>query len=387
LKEELIVADIVFSIDPEIIIGVDTINRAGLLCKKHCKRALIMTEQVLYENKSLERLTTILGDSGVESIVFDEISSQITAEVAQNIAVLAKSARCELIISFGGLKTQALARFTAVLAHSNNDIFDLLDGKEPGNDFLPCLSIPTSGRDPFIFTNYCIIADPRNRAIKQIKCPSKLCVGAIFDGGLITSLDGKFASAIAFDGFSTVLEAYCSRKSNLLSDALLEQALGLYIKIIHAYCNHELTDITEIVTNAALLMALGIAISAPGPGLALAYSLNSRFPLPKSLCSTILLPHIMKKLISCRPEKIAGLAVIIKEGIEETSTLEKAQKVADTIIQYRDDLHLPVQLKDYSLSLDRLIPVVDSIRNMDFIAFSPWTVTAEDAFDLLKQAF
>ncbi|MDR2807590.1 MAG: iron-containing alcohol dehydrogenase [Spirochaetaceae bacterium] len=379
--------DIVFSIDPEIVVGVDTINRAGLLCKKHCKRALIMTERALYENKSLERLTTILGDSGVESIVFDEISSQITAEVAQNIAVLARGARCELIISLGGLKTQALARFAAILVHSSNDIFDLLDGKEPGDDFLPCLSIPTSGRDPFIFTNYCIITDPRNRAIKQIKCPSRLCVGAIFDGGLIASLDGKFAPAIAFDGFSTVLEAYCSRKSSLLSDALLEQALDLYIKIIHAYRNHELTDITEIIINAGLLMALGIAISAPGPGLALAYSLNSRFPLSKSLCSTILLPCVIEKLISCCPEKIASVAVMMGEAEEETSTIEKAQKVTDAIIRYRDDLHLPVKLKEYSSSLDRLIPVIDSMRNMNFIAFSPWTVTAEDAFALLKQAF
>ena len=380
-------ADIVFSIDPEIIIGVDTINRAGILCKNHCKRALVMTERMLYENKSVERLINILGDSGVESIVFDEVSSQITAETAQNIALLAKSARCELIISFGGLKTQALARFTAILVRANSDIFDLLDGKEPGNDFLPCVSIPTSGRDPFIFTNYCIITDPRSRTVKQIKCPNKLCVGAIFDGGLATSMDGKFASAIAFDGFSTVLEAYCSRKSNLLSDALLEQSLGLYIKIIHAYRNHELTDITEIVTNAGLLMALGVAISAPGPGLALTYSLNSRFPISKSLCSTILLPHIIEKLISCRPEKIAGVAVIMGEAKEESSTIEKAQKVMKAILQYRNDLHLPTKLKEYGLSLDRLIPVVDSIRNMEFTAFSPWTVTGEDAFDLLKRAF
>jgi alcohol dehydrogenase len=380
-------SDIVFKIDPEIIVGVDTINRTGIMCKDLCKRVLIVTERVLCENKSIERLTTILGDAGVESIVFDEVPAQSTADVAQNAATIAHSARCELIIGFGGLKTQSIARVASVLAGSDIDIFELLDGNDPETALVHFVSIPTTGRDPFIFTNYCIVTDPRDRSVKQVKCPKGLCAGAVFDGGLAETVKGTVASAIVFDGFSTAVEAYCSRKSNILSDALLEQSIALYIKMLHAYRDQQDMNIAETVTNASLLMALGITTSAPGPGLALTYSLNSRFPISKSVCSTILLPYVLEKLVNNRPQKIANIAGMMGENTEGASVADTAQSAVDAVRRYQTDLHLPTRLKDYNLSLDRLTSVAEAARNMEFVAFSPWIVTTEDAFELLKQAF
>jgi alcohol dehydrogenase len=50
-------------------------------------------------------------------------------------------------------------------------------------------------------------------------------------------------------------------------------------------------------------------------------------------------------------------------------------------------LEVPARLKDFNLSLDRLVQVAESARGLEFVAFSPWTVASEDAYDLLKQAF
>jgi alcohol dehydrogenase len=50
-------------------------------------------------------------------------------------------------------------------------------------------------------------------------------------------------------------------------------------------------------------------------------------------------------------------------------------------------LQVPARLKEFDLILDRLVPVAEAARGLEFTAFSPWTVTAEDAYDILKQAF
>jgi len=50
-------------------------------------------------------------------------------------------------------------------------------------------------------------------------------------------------------------------------------------------------------------------------------------------------------------------------------------------------LQVPARLKNFNLSLDRLVPAAEAARNLEFVASSPWTVTSEDAYDLLKQAF
>jgi alcohol dehydrogenase len=380
-------ADISFNLDPEIIIGMDTVNRAGAICNFYGGRVLIATEQVLYEKRSIERLTTVLADSGVESIVFDEIPAQATADVAEAAAVLARGARCSAIIGFGGLKTQAIGRITAMIANSGSSVFELLDGEKAAENVLPFIAVPTTGRDPFLFSSYFIAVDPRDRTVKLVKSPPRLCTAAIVDGNLSESLSGKFAATTALDGFCVAVEAYCSTKANFFSDALLEQAIALYTQIMDSYGDNQFFDIVGGSTNAGFLMALGSSVSAPGIGTALAYALNGRFPVAKSWCSTVLLPYILERLVAARPEKLARVAQLMGEPVEGASVADRAGMAVDAIRRRIGILKVPARLKEFGLSLDRLVPLANAAHSLEFVAFSPWTVAAEDAFDLLKQAF
>ncbi|MDR2072350.1 MAG: iron-containing alcohol dehydrogenase [Spirochaetaceae bacterium] len=379
--------DISLQLDPEIIIGIDTVNRAGTICGEFGNRVLIVTEQVLYENRSIERLSAVLEEAGIEAIVFDEVPPQTTADVAEAAAILARGARCAVIIGFGGLKTQSIARTAAMIVKTRINIFDLIDGANPPGDFIPYVSIPTTGRDPFLFSRYFVVVDPRDRSAKLMKSPQGLCVAAIVDGGLSESLSGKFASTTAFDGFCVAVEAYCSTKASFLSDALLEQAILLYTQMMDSYIDNKLFDMAGGATNAGLLIALGCAVSSPGIGTALAFALNGRFPVAKSWCSTILLPYILEKLVSARPEKLAKIAGLMGEPVMGAPVSESAAMAVDAIRRRMGILQVPARFKDYDLSLDRLVPIAEAARNLEFVAFSPWTVSSEDAYDLLKQAF
>ncbi|MDR2471525.1 MAG: iron-containing alcohol dehydrogenase [Treponema sp.] len=379
--------DISLQLDPDIVIGVDTVNRAGTICGEFGSRILLVTEQVLYENRSIERLLSILEDAGLEAIIFDEIPAQATADVAESAAILAQGARCSAIIGFGGLKTQSIARITAMIVKDRLSVFDLLDGVNPGPECIPYIAIPTTGRDPFLFSRYFIAIDPRDRSVKLVKSPQGLCVAALVDGGLSESLSGKFASTTAFDGFCVAVEAYCSTKASFLSDALLEQAIVLYTQMMDSYVDNKQFDIVGGATNAGLLMALGCAVSSPGIGTALAFALNGRFPVAKSWCSTILLPYILEKLVAARPEKLAKVAALMGEPVMGAPVGESANMAVDAIRRRMGILKVPARFKDYNLSLDRLVPTAEAARNLEFVAFSPWTVSAEDAYDLLKQAF
>jgi alcohol dehydrogenase len=379
--------DISFKLDPGVLIGADTVNRAGALCAKYGSRVLVATEQVLYEKQSIERLCSILEDSGIEAIIFDEIPAQATADVAETAAGLARGARCSAIIGFGGLKTQSIARLAAIIATSRLEIFELLDGREAGTSFLPYIAIPTTGRDPFMFAEYFIAVDPRDRSVKLVKSPDNLCAASIIDGSLSESLSGSFAATTAFDGFCVAVEAYCSSRSNFLSDALLEQAISLYSRMMESYTDNKNFDLVGGATNAGLLMALGTAVSAPGIGTALSYAINGRFPVAKSWCSTVILPYILERFAAARPEKMAQVAALMGEPIEGVPVSESANMAVEIIRRRMGTLKVPARLKEFNLSLDRLVPVADAARNLEFVAFSPWTVSSEDAFDILKQAF
>jgi alcohol dehydrogenase len=380
-------ADTILRIDPEIVIGLDTINRAGVLCFSKGNKVLLATEQGLYENNLIERIIVVLEEAGLSTILFDEIPSQSTCEAAEAAASLARGARCDMVIGFGGLKTQYIARLAAILAASNFRLFDLLDGKKEEKTFLPYTAIPAAGSDPFLLSDYLIAIDPRDRNVKQIKCPRSLCKAVILDPGLSELISGKFAPTAAFDGLCVSMEAYCSTKASFFSDALLEQAISLYSGMMHSYADNSGADYPGISVHAGLLMSLGTSASAPGIGTALAYALNGKFPVAKSWCATVLLPYVMEKLVSAKPEKMAKVASIMGEVSEGTSTADAANIAVDTVRRRMGQLQVPARLKDFSLALDRLVPVAEAARNLEFVASSPWTVTSEDAYDLLKQAF
>ncbi|MDR2619026.1 MAG: iron-containing alcohol dehydrogenase [Treponema sp.] len=380
-------ADIVYKLDPEIIIGQDTVNRVGSICSVFGSRVLVTTEQVLYENNAIERLTTVLADAGVEAILFDEIPAQATADVAETAASLARGARCNAIIGFGGLKTQSIARMASIIAGSGLEVFELLDGRKEEKGFIPFVAVPTTGRDPFLFASYFIAVDPRDRSVKLVKSPKGLCAAAVIDSGLSESLSGKFASTTFFYGFCVAVEAYCSVKSSFLSDSLLEQAISLYGQMINSYADNRNFDLIQGSVKAGFLMALGAAISAPGIGTALAYALNGRFPVAKSWSSTVLLPYVLEKLVAARPEKMAKVAALIGEPVEGSSVAEAANMAVESVRRRMGVLQVPARLKEFNLSLDRLVPVAEAARDLEFNAFSPWTIASEDAFDILKQAF
>jgi alcohol dehydrogenase len=388
--------DITFRLDPEIICGVDTINRVGTVCAETGNRALVVTEKALYENKNIERLVTILKDAGVDAIVFDDVPALAAAGTAESAAVLARSACCSVVIGFGGLKTQAAARAAAIIARSKLSAFEFLDGVRPPENHIPYIAVPTVVRDPFLFSSGFLLVDPRDHLVKPVKSPPGLCRALVLDGNLPEPLPEKFARTAAFDGFCTAVEAYCSNRASALSSALLEQAIVLYSRMMGdggagqsgGAAEQELSpgSAAEKV-NAGLLLALGCAVSSPGIGTALAYALDGRFPVCKPCCSAILLPGILEKFIAARPERLARTAFLMGEAPAGDPVSEAAGKTLEAVRRRLETLEAPLRLRDYNLVLDRLVPIAETARNLEFVSFSPWTVSIEDAYELLKQAF
>lgn len=380
-------ADISLRLNPRIVIGQDTVNRIGMFCAELGGRALVVSEQVLYENRVIDRVVSVLQDAGVDAILFDEVPAQATADVAETAAELARGARCSIIIGLGGLKTLSIARTVALLSSGRDYLFDLLDGAAPNGPSLPFIAVPTTGRDPFLFSERYIAVDPRDRSVKLVKSGPAICAAAVLDPGLSESLSGKFAATTAFDGFCSAFEAYCSSKANFFSDALLERAMELYVKIMDSFADNRPFDALGISTQAGFLTSLGIASSAPGIGTALSFSLNGRFPVAKSWCSTVLLPYVMEFAAKARVERIARVAGLMGEAVEGVGATAAAAIAVDGIRRRMGLLKVPARLKDFGLALDKLVPVAECAKDLEFVAFSPRAVSAEDAYDLLKQAY
>jgi alcohol dehydrogenase len=371
--------DISFKFDPEILIGADTLSMAGTICSRYGERMMVTADQGM-DARTIKRLKDILGDSGIEAIVFDGISEDSSVDMAQNIVELCCAGHCKAMIGFGGPKTQIIARMAAIMAPLRITAFELLDGRTCLNKFLPLISIPTTGIDTFAFTQYFIAADPRDRLVKSVESPDNLYAAMIVDSNLFQSFSGASASISVLGGFCSAVEAYCSTKANFLSDALLERALYFFGKMLKGGPGG---INAETYAQAGFLTSLGASVSSPGIGSALSFAVNARYPALKQICGAVIFTAIAERLVSARPEKMSRVASYLGTG-KFASVAETANSVAETFSRCMASLNVQPNLKEFSIPLDRLMAAAEAARNLELVSHSPWTVSQEDVFGILK---
>ena len=380
--------DISFKLDPEIIIGPDTLSLAGSICGRYGRRVMIAADHAL-ETRHVKRLQDILEDSGISVIVFDGVEENSSVEMAENIVELCCAAHCSAVVGFGGRKAMTIARMAAYMSPLRLSVFDLFDRSQTRNQFLPFIAIPTSGMDAFMFTEYFAVVDPRDRLVKSVSTPHGMFAAAIVDSNLSNLLTDSSAALSLFEGFGAAAEAYCSAKANFLSDALLERSLSMYAKLIKFDPSHAASGgiDQEMSAQANFAAALGISLSSPGIAAALPLAVNSRCPsAAKPQIAAALLPFLAERLAASRPEKMARIASFLggSDSLDAT-TADAAGSAAETIRRSMETLGVKTSLKDYNIPLDMLMAAVESARNLEFVSNSPWIVSEETIFEILKQ--
>ena len=128
-------------------------------------------------------------------------------------------------------------------------------------------------------------------------------------------------------------------------------------------------------------------MSAPGIAASLALAINARYPVPKASLTAILLPYSMESAMKSRLEKIAALAPLLGVDASELSASEAAAKSVEWLRTRLGLLKIPSRLKDFDLSLDRLVEVARDARDLDFMNYLPRAVSVDDVFDFVKMAF
>jgi alcohol dehydrogenase len=374
--------DISFKLNPEILIGADTLSMAGTIAGRYGKRMMIAADHKL-NAQVVNRLKEILKDSGLEAIVFDGIEDDSSSEMADNIVSLLTAAHCDAIIGFGGAKTQIISRMVAIMAPMKISSFELLDGRNCQDQFLPLLSIPTEGTDAFTAADFFLAVDPRNKLIKSISSPHNLYASIIIDSNLITILSDNNASSYVFEGLFSAVEVYCSARANFLSDTLLEKSVTFFAKLLKKTAGG---INAETFAQACLLLSVGSSVSSPGIGAALSAAINARCGIPRQQCSSALFPVIAEKLVSARPEKMARVASLLGAG-KAASAAEAANTAVEAIRNSMTALNVPLDLKENRIPLDRMAAPADAARKLEMTANSPWTVSEEEVFKILKQIF
>lgn len=381
-------ADLSFKVSPNIILGSYTASRIGQPVIKIGTRFMVISDPILRETGTLDKITKALDDKKIEYFVFDELSDGADSEVLSRALKLARESHIHGVIALGGGKPISIARALCAFYNEVHDLYDFLDGSSLTTSPLPMICVPTTIRDAFIFTDTIPLVDARSSTLKLLKSQSGLCKLVVFDPTLTNTLSDNQTQSMTIETLCLATESYLSQKANFFSDMIAEKSAELLGYAINGASSLTITTPKEeLLSQGGCLASLAAAVSSIGTSSLLSMTINARYKISRSLVTTILFPYMIEDAANYKAARLAKLAKILFPELKEKSDDDAIHSFAEDIRQAIAKANLPARLKDLSVSLEQLALAAEDAGQLDLVNSLPKSMTSDDLFALIKLAY
>lgn len=381
-------ADFVFRISPNVILGPYTLARLGQVVSAWGSHYMLITDPILKEFGIIEKAVAALEEKGISVFVFDDVPSAATSATLEQALSLARGAHVHGVISLGGVKTASLGRAVASLYNETHEVFDYLVGAQPYSGALPYVEVPTTCRDPFMFSDRTAVIDARNRQVKLMKTQSALCKAVVIDPNLYMHMSPNTATSMVFHAIALAVEGYVSTKSNFFSETILGKAIEILLLALDPEQSKLVGTPTEmLISQGGCLSSMGVSVSSPGVATAISLACNARYKTPTSLVSAVLLPYVMEDASRARVDRIATIGKMLGVAVAGQNAGDCARAAIDDMRRRLALAGIPTRLKDLGLSIDQLVPAAEDAAALDLMNYIPRAMSGDDLFDLIKQAY
>lgn len=381
-------ADFALKISPNILQGTYSASRVGQFASRHGTKFMLITDPVLKEVGITSKLTQSLSDRNLDFFTFDQISRACDTETIKQALKLAKEAHIHAVIAAGGGKTLSLARAVCSLFNESAPLYELIDASTLTSSPLALISVPTTFRDPFIFSNKIPVVDARSKRFKLMTTQTESTQLVIFDSNTSAGLSENQIASTALETLAIASEAYLSQRSSFFSDMFAEKSVELLGRAISGSKTLSMpVSREELLEQGGCLASLAAATSAVGTASITAYCVNARFKISRSLVAAILLPYVLEDCAKFKCAAVAKLSLIFGTSQEGDDQLKAAQALAEDIRAQLVKANLPTRLKDLSLSMEDLSLAAEDAGTLECINALPKSMTSDDLFDLVKLAY
>ena len=381
-------ADFIFKISPNIVLGSYAITRIGQYAQELGSKFMVIIDPMLKEVGISDKILQPLDEHKIDYFIFDEITNGATTQIISQALTLSREAHIHGVIAVGGAKTINIAKSVCSIFYEVHDLYEFVDGASPTVAPLPLLCVPSTMRDPFIFSPFTPVIDSRSNKNRLLRNKDGLVKLVLFDPNLSLTLTENQTASMAIETLCLATESYISQKSTFFSDMIVEKGMELLGYALDGSPTLTITTPAEVLlTQGGCMASLASSMSAPGCATLLAQTINARCRISRSRVSSILYPYIIEDAAKFKADKIAKLSKILRAAPEEATQEEAVSGLTEYVRQKLAQNNLPARLKDLSITIDQLALCAEDAGELDLINTLPRSMTSDDLFDLLKLAF
>ncbi|MCI2048543.1 MAG: iron-containing alcohol dehydrogenase [Lachnospiraceae bacterium] len=375
----------------KILFGLGSVNQIGKEAKAFGRKALLVHGSNKSSHSSIyENIKKVLVDSGIEVSDFDGVLPNPTTEVVTAGALIAKENKADMVIGIGGGSAMDTAKAIAVESTHRGTAFDYLfytDG--PTCKTLPIIAVGTTAGTGSQVTPCSVITNTKDKNKSAIWNANIFPKVAIVDPVLTASMPVNVTAQTGFDAFCHNFEAYISRNTNPLVEAMAIDAIKIIAKqlpiVIRDGQNMEArsqmawADTLGGLTNASggvtLPHGLGMQVGGHCPNVTHGQSL------------AIIYPQFMRFTWKASIQKFATVGRIFNPKLCQEPDEVAAEMSCIAIDDFLKEIGLWIGFKDLGVSNDEIYEIAECGHVLNDYKNNPRVATIEEMHELLKACY
>ena len=320
----------------------------------------------------IENIRRPFENEGIEYAVFDRCKADAPFSVIERCAQIAKEGAYDSILALGGGSVMDTVKAASVLATGKGDIYECLGQYKVSWPGLPMILVPTTAGTAAEWTWAAVVTDDSKGVKRSIYSHYLHPKAVIIDPSLTVDLPPHATADTGMDALIHGIEAYTTRRSNVVSDMFAEQTIKLVSANLREAYSKGSKNI-EARYNMAVAAALGFCFIFSGLGLAhaMAYPLQLKSTISHGISCAILLPFVMEYNLPANEHRYARIAELMGECVSGLSMRDRAFKAIDAVRSLSMDVNMPKRMRDIGVVKEDIPAFVDNV-----LEFQPHVVDA-----------
>lgn len=321
-----------YNLPVNIVFGRGRVGEVGTWTAKYGKRALIVTGGASTKKSGLlDRVVIALQNSGVESVIFDEITPNPLTTTVYKGAEIAIKNDCDVIVGVGGGSSMDAAKAIAFQVVNGGDISDYIFGVKQSEKALPIILVPTTCGTGSEGNGFAVLTNPDTMDKKSLRSNSIVAKCSIVDPELMMTMPKHILAAVGFDALCHNMEAYLSKTAQPFVTMHALEAIQLVgDNLVKVYQNPEYLEGWDNISFASTLGGMVIHIAGVTAPHGMEHPASGLKDIVHGKGLAALTPVIIEESIDSEPGKYAVISRLLG-GRDEKDLVKVIRKLLENL--------------------------------------------------------
>ncbi len=214
----------------------------------------------------------------------------------------------DVIVAIGGGSLIDFAKVIAVMINNKDKETKQLYGISKRNKAVDIIAVPTTAGTGTEVTGVSVVIDSESKLKYGVLGDDIIPKYAILDPNLSLNLNARFTVSTGVDALTHALEAFCSRKANIMTDIYAAEAIRIIWNSLPKL-KHNLKDVSlrEEMLYASMLAGLSFGTAGTGAVHGFAHIIGGKYKISHGEANSIFLAPVMWYNFKYNKNKLSDL--------------------------------------------------------------------------------